>query len=114
MPRPEMQTVLRDGKIAVAADDLELSAERERRARDELDRRTRIGVGAQSCDPVGRLRRLAKRRSRQVADVKVALKLRPGPSVALIVNGDALAVERLGLQRRVRLRGAPQRRACGD
>ena len=65
---------------------------------------------AQRGDPMGRLDRRAERRERQIADIKVALELRPGPSVVFIVDSDALAKERLGLERRVgfgvRLSGA--------
>src|SRR6185312_4378367 len=53
MPRPQMQAVRRDREIALAGHDPEFSAERERHARDELDRGARIGVGAQSRDPMG-------------------------------------------------------------
>ena len=61
-------------------------------------------MGAQRCDPMRRRGRRSERGAWQVADIKVALELRPGPSISLVVDGDAFAVQRLGLQRRIRVR----------
>ena len=49
-----------------------------------------------------------------MADIRVALELDPGPALALVVDRDLFAVERLGLERRVRRGEAAERRACFD
>ena len=68
----------------------------------------------QRRDPMGRRGRRAERRGWQIADILVALELRPGPPVLLVIDRDAFAVERFGLERRVGLRRTPERRARGD
>ena len=74
-----------------------------------------IGVGAQRRDAMGRRGRRPERGARQIADITVALELRPGPALApRRRRSTALAIERLRLERRVRLRRAPQRRARRD
>ena len=69
---------------------------------------------AQRDDPVGRLEGPRERCARQIADVLVAIELNPGPALALVVDRDALAVERFGLERGVRAGVTPERRACGE
>ena len=44
----------------------------------------------------------------------VALELRPRPAFTLVVNRNSLPVQRLGLERRVALREAPEGRARFD
>ena len=67
-------------------------------------------MGTQRGDPVRRLRRLSERCAGQIADVSVAIELNPRPAVAFVVDHHALAVERLGFERRLcvgqRLSGA--------
>ncbi len=118
----EEEAVAGDGEIAVEARDVDERAERQREARRPLDRRPGIGVGAQRGDPVGRRARRPERGRRQIADVAVARELDPAPVAALLVDDDRLAVERLGVERRLgsraraaaarsaRRRGTPRRR----
>ena len=96
------------------AHDLEPGAERKRHQRRQLDARAGIGVRAERRDAMRRLRRRPERRARQVADVTVAIELRPGPFPLLVINRHALAMERLGLQRRGRVGETPERRARRD
>ena len=96
------------------AHDLEASAERQRHQRRQLDARAGIGVRAQRGDAMRRLGRRPERRARQIADVLVANELRPGPFLLLVINRHALAMERLGLRRRIGLGSAPERRARCD
>ena len=114
MARPEIEPVRRDREIAFPAHDRQPRAERERHARRQLDAGAGIGVRAQRGDPMGRLGRRPERRARQIADIMVAIELHPGPALALVVDRHALAVERFGLQRRVRVGVTPERRACRD
>ena len=67
-------------------------------------------MGAQRGDSVRRLGRRRERRARQIADVFVAIELNPCPALALVVDRHALAMERLGLKRRVMRRRATQGR----
>ena len=53
---------------------------------------------------MGRRNRRPKRDERQIADVKVAVELRPSPPLALVIDRDALAEQGLGFERRVGLR----------
>src|SRR5579871_2746732 len=61
-----------------------------------------------------RLGGIAERFCWQIADVTIAIELRPGPSAAFVVDHEAFAVERFGLERRVGVRRAFQRRARAD
>src|SRR5262249_13173843 len=65
---------------------------------------------------VGReLSRTAKRFGRKPADIAVGFELAPGKSfLGGFVNHHTLALERLGLERCIRGRYAPQRRMRGD
>src|SRR5271166_5429184 len=101
MARPQPKTVRGHGEVALAPGDRQPGAEREGEARRQFYARSRVGVGAERGDPVGRLGRRAEGGERQVADVKVALELDPGKTFAIVVYGDGLAVERLGFERSV-------------
>ena len=69
---------------------------------------------AQRRHPMGRLGLRAERGERQIADVMIAIELSPGKTLALVVDRDGFAEERLGLQRRVRRGRTPQRRVRFD
>ena len=71
-------------------------------------------MGAERRDPMGRLRLRPERGERQIADIKIAIELSPGPAFIVVIDGDGFAVERLGLQRRVRRGETPQRRGRLD
>ena len=114
MARPKMAPVLGDLEIAVPPHDCYSRAKRERHAWRQLDARSRISMRAHSGDPVRRLGSLAERRRRQIADILVAVELRPGPRAAFLVDRDAFAVERLGLLRRIDSRRTPERRDGRD
>ena len=114
MARPEMQAVPGHRELAVPSHDRQPRPERQRHARRKLDPRSRIGVRAQRRHFVGRRNGRPERGERQVADIKVAVELRPGPALGIVVDRHALAMERLRFERRVRLRSAPQGRARLD
>src|ERR1700722_10459840 len=69
---------------------------------------------SQPRDPVGWRRRRPERPGGEIADIPVTLELRPGPPLAFIIDRDSLTEERFGLERRVGLRRAPERRARRD
>ena len=63
---------------------------------------------------MGRLDPRRQRRRVEISYIGIARELRPAPSVGLVIDRRRLAVQRLGLQRRVGRRAPPQRRAGGD
>ena len=112
MASPKVHAVACHEEVAVLPHDRQPRAKRQRQNRRQLDARPGVCVGAQRCDPMRRLGRIAERFCRQIADITVAIELRPGPSAALVVDHEAFAVERLGLERRLGVRRAFQRRAA--
>ena len=114
MTEREVQPVSRDREIALMGHNRQPRPERQRHARRQLDAGAGIGVGAERCDPMRRLRRRPERRGRHVADVTVAIELNPRPSAVLVVDHHALAVERFGFQGSACVGVAPERRACRD
>ena len=72
-------------------------------------------MGAQRRDAVRRLDGRGEGGGRQIADVRIARELRPRPIAALLVNDGDFAVQGLGLERRLGIGRAAQRRAgAGD
>src|SRR5215469_9080291 len=80
----------------------EAASEREPFERRELDRRSREYQRAQRRDLVGgRGTRSAERVCGQESRIAVGLELAPRPAFFDLVDGDALALERLGVERRI-------------
>src|SRR5262249_3291982 len=105
-----------DREHVLAACDGEPASEREPLERRQLDRRPREHQRAQRRDLVGRRgTRSAQRARGQEARIAVGLELAPRPAFLDLVHGHALALERLGVERRIgggRL--AQRRRRLGD
>src|SRR5215813_11731107 len=92
----------RDRERVLAACDGAPASEREPLERRQLDRRSREHQRAQRSDLVGRRRTRSAQRARgQEARIAVGLELAPRPAFLDLVHGHALALERLGVERRI-------------
>ena len=110
----EMQAVGGDGEIAIARRDRDAGAQRQRDRRRPLDAGAGITEAPGNDDAMVRLARGPERRCGQESDITVALQLRPGPAVPLLVDDDGFAVERFGVERGVRRGRSAQRRDGAD
>src|SRR5919197_121437 len=99
-------------EFVLYARDGDARPERKRLDRRQLDRRPRKRQRAQRRNLVrGSRANRRERIRRQPADVGIAFELSPGPSfVVCLVDGDAFALQRLGIERRVVRRRAAERR----
>ena len=96
----------------IDARDREPASQREGPDRRKLDQRPRKDERAQRRNYVSRRRaRLTKGTRRYEAHVAVIRELDPGPAfIAHLVDGDAFALESLGIERRIRRGRTAQRR----
>src|SRR6266404_178040 len=102
MPRRHVAACRGHRKRRLDARDGEPRAERQRLERRQLDRWAREYERAQRRDFVrgGRSRR-AKRARGQKSHIAVSLELAARPAFLRLIDDDALALERLGVERRV-------------
>ena len=100
------------GESAILADHRYQISHHERIDRRQLDRGTRKRECAQARDLVRRRRgRFCQRAIRQPADIAVAVQLAPGKTFAIaVIDGHALAFQRLGQKRGIEGRRLAQRR----
>ena len=112
MPRGNKSATRRHGEALVHARDRKPRAERQRLDRRLLDVGGRENQRAQRRDFVRRrAHRLGERVRRQPADIAVGFELPPAPAFAgRLVDRHALALERLGVERRFVRGRAAQRR----
>ncbi len=117
MARDDETASLEHEKALVTAGDAQLGIHAEMHQRRGFDVGYRIDERAERAHAVRRLVDVRRQRlGRHVADVAVTVELHPGPALALVVDGNRFAEQRLRLEaerRRGRLRsGTEARTTC--